>query len=1142
MKDRHGESARSIERRPLPGGLLPLCVLLVSVLALANPASSGAAQETPVFDASLSLTGSCAEDATLDPVPDPGLCPMPPGVPGIDHPTEQFNNPKDVATDRYGNIYVATHGPEQAPNGHIDIFDPAGNYIGEVADPGADSLAVDSVGNLYVKHSDDDLTAPILVEEYVVYKPEVYDPENGIIEYEQKSTFVRRGDSGGELAVDPLNDHLYIATSRGIEEYSSLAESEPESNQFIEKYANASEVEALVPGVQAGGEGGEGIAVDAARNRIYSIYQYRPTPASSLLPVVVAVERAKPHAPVIAFKGADTPGGGFVFARAVAEDEGNGHVFVYDNALKRVYEFDESGTYISTIEHGFKYGHLNSLVVDNGADSPNGAENDQGRYLFVTSHPTGLGHVFAFGPPPAIELPEIESSSVVGITEDEAVVGARVNPKGAETTYRFEYLTQQQYEEAGETFAGALPAGEGSLSGNVGTAVSAPLTGLTPGTSYRYRVTADSSAGETEATGAFATYRSFAASTGCPNQSLRTGASALLPDCRAFELVTPSNTNSHVPLHMGHYGDYFPTRANSPSGNTLSFLVEGGAIPGYEGNSGLSGDRYVATRGADGWHTLAGGPNGAEAPRPDTGSASPDQGFSFWRTFEGSKLRYPDGHSEQLGRGTLENDPSALGLLISDQGGHVLFSSEVQLESNAPETGTKAIYDRTIDPLTGAEETHVVSLLPGGATASSAGSDLYQGASLDGRGVVFKIGDTLFLRHENQETYEIAEGATFAGVAEGGSRVFYLKNGDIWRFDVDAGSSQFTSSGDVVPVNVSADGSTAYFVSPTALSVEPNPQGALPVSGEENLYRSQEGAVDFVGTVTAVDVEGVDIDIGGEKGAGLGLWIRSVLSGQPVVNSSRSTDDGSALLFESRAHLTDYDPKGHREIYRYDAVGDTLQCLSCNPTGTAQGDATLASYNIQPLDQEPLTLYAYLENLTAGGSRAVFQSTEPLALGDTDGLQDVYEWEEDGSGSCRTPGGCVYLLTAGASVEPDYLVGTTPSGNDVFVRSADLLLPAEDPDDTPSIYDARVNGGFQSSGSPAECLGETCQPAARPPADPPAQIVGAGNVKQPPRRHCLRPKVSGKQKKGEPARRRCRSAKHKHRRHKRSAAREGANR
>src|SRR4029077_6836800 len=128
---------------------------------------------------------------------------------------------------------------------------------------------------------------------------------------------------------------------------------------------------------------------------------------------------------------------------------------------------------------------------------------------------------------------------------------------------------------------------------------------------------------------------------------------------------------------------------------------------------------------------------------------------------------------------------------------------------------------------------------------------------------------------------------------------------------------------------------------------------------------------------------------------------------------------------------------------------------------------------------------AEMVNLTPDGQRALFQSAEPLVVGDTDGLQDVYEWEAPGKGTCteqsaafQSPaGGCIYLISGGRSATDDYLYGMSTDGSDIVFLSGDVLN-FEDPDGTPSLYDARVGGGFpKPPPPPGECLGEACQAA-----------------------------------------------------------------
>jgi hypothetical protein len=1041
--------------------LIACGVLLAGVAAVASAAS------TYVFDEVLSLTGDCGT-SKVDLTPDPG-CPE-------DHPPSSFTSPRSVATDFYGNIYVASYGKEFAggAEGRIDIFDSAGVFIAQIpVSAGPKNLAVDSNGHLYVfAHRPGQGGAKVLH-----YAPSVYAPGAGEIAYGNDPSVVVSGLSGffGGLAVNPTNDHLFLHLGPRLEEYGSAAEEN--------KLLNGTIGEGIVSG------DAQGLAIDASRGFIYASDETE----------IAVLDLDPPHALLRTIDGSDTPAGSFSNKLTLSVNEETGDLFVYDGeATNVVYQLTEAGEYISTIAHEFQYVYGAEIRVDNGPSSPNKG------YLYVPSHPSGTGHSFAFGPAPPVFPPEVESISFSEVTESEAELRGVVHPGNLETSYVIEYTPLTSFEKEG--FANALVAGKGQIpAGGTGVEVSAQAAGLSQGTTYRFRVVAENEcepAGcEDAVEGQFTTYAPPELPLSCPNDLVRTGPSALLPDCRAYELVTPANTNARAPIGVGYLGVYFAAPQASPGGDRVSFMTEGGSIPGMEGTGAFAGDPYLATRGEAGWSTTAAGPTGAESSAPLPGSTSPDQGLSFWQAGgsgtaivdgkSASYVRYPDGHSELVGRGSIATDPQAEGKLIGENGSHIVFVSSdqvgktpVKLEPNAPPSGTQAIYDRTPD-----EVTHVVSLLPGDITPAAGQDASYVGASLDGEGVAFEIGTTLYLRHNNEATYEIGENVTFAGVAEGGERIFYVKGGNLFALDVDQPEPiQFTSTGDVTVVNVSADGSAAYFVSPSVLTGDANPNGATAQAGKENLYLSEEGAIDFVGIVTERDVEG---EFGGNvQVGGLGLWLEAVgpgsaeLPGRFGVDPSRTTPDGSALLFESRAALTGYDPEGHAQVYRYDSVAATLQCLSCNPTqAAASGEASLQSISQEQGGAEPFSAFALVHNLRADGKRAFFQSEEALVVGDTDGLQDVYEWEAEGVGSCKRPEGCVYLISSGHSGQLDYLYAVSDSGDDVFFQTADLLL-SSDTDSTPSIYDARVGGGFLE-GEEEECQGEGCRPGVTlPPAVP----------------------------------------------------------
>ncbi|HEX5763189.1 MAG TPA: hypothetical protein VFY04_08725 [Solirubrobacterales bacterium] len=170
---------------------------------------------------------------------------------------------------------------------------------------------------------------------------------------------------------------------------------------------------------------------------------------------------------------------------------------------------------------------------------------------------------------PPIEKPVIDRQYAIAVDTDSARVGADINPEFFEdTVYYVQYATAACIEaggwEAGCVHAFPSPPGVPLNGGVVDVPVSAApltITELEPGVEYLYRFVAESSGGgpvygvdpdgnpETnppEASileGLAAAFTTFpdpsAHKTDCPNQGFRTGASARLPDCRAYELVSP---------------------------------------------------------------------------------------------------------------------------------------------------------------------------------------------------------------------------------------------------------------------------------------------------------------------------------------------------------------------------------------------------------------------------------------------------------------------------------------------------------------------------------------------------------------------------------------------------------------------------
>jgi hypothetical protein len=1034
--------------------------MLAFAVVAAWAAGSAAAAELPPpdFEPVLSLRGDCLAE-TVDPVPDPSCAgeplayPPPPGG-----PSARFNESRAIAIDPYGNEYVASWANAQ-PSGRIDVFDDEGKFITELAAANAKSIAVDSKGNLYVFRDNGGV---------VRYPPaEPYEPEAGKIKYTAAPVAISSGIFVGAVAVDSSNDRLFVARQGVIAEYSSAE-------------AGNGLITTIEPGL---GPWSEAIAVDGQRRRIY-LSRCRSTIQECGIAVLDA---DAPHALQEEVKG--PPGGEFQSLSSqlsVGVDEETGHFFVDDIiATKKVYEFDEDYEFVSTL--GFPEFQATTSVeiaVSNGERGGGDAFNRH--FLFVpVLNKAGRALAFIRGAEP----PTVDAIEATNIGETEAELRGTIDPNGKATAYTIEY----EAEGSGE----ATIAGQGTIPGaDLPSEVSAPISGLSSGGTYRFRILAENELGAATpvAEGLFATYNDAPISLDCANRELRIGASATLPDCRAYELVTPPETNGRAPKGIGFSGDLFPTIEASPLGEAVSFYISGGSLPGSNGSGSFRPDLYLAGRGEGGWSSDLAGPSGAESTITTSSSTSPDQGFSFFVARgegplaipggETNYVRYPDGHSELVGRGSLGTDPRARGKLITENGTHIVFETlnnpeqAIQLEEDAPPTGTKAVYDRTPD-----EVTHVVSLLPGNVTPAAGQAATYLGASPDGEGIAFSIGTTLYLRVDNAETHEIGTGVDFAGVSEGGDRVFYVEGGDLLAFDTSSEEVvEFSTSGDVVPVNVATGGTRAYFVSPTVLGGE-NPQGATAQVGEQNLYLSEEGAISFVGTVTDRDVEG-GLDTVGGKTDGLGLWTEVLPLGQPVQDPSRLNPSGSVLLFQSRAELDGYDPEGFAQVYRYDSSAEQLNCISCNPTLTpAVSGASLVTLSAGEFDPEPLSPSGFVQNLTPDGKRAFFESDEALVSTDTDGIKDVYEWEAQGVGSCARPDGCIFLISSGRSQRDNFLYGQSVDGEDVFFTTDDVLS-GQDGGATNSIYDARVGGGFPES-SQTPCGGEGCRPLLSPPPELP---------------------------------------------------------
>ena len=812
-----------------------------------------------------------------------------------------------------------------------------------------------------------------------------------------------------------------------------------------------------------------------------------------------------------------------------------------------------------------------------------GIEPEATRYHFrlraKNKYGEGVGDDGLFGPP------SVTAKSAVPILYTETTLRANVETSGLATSYRFEYGTTEGVYDKSTAVK--------QLSGEVeGVDVQATIGGLAEGTTYYFRAVAENEAAKDEGSeGTFTTLERLAQGN-CANGEYRTGPSSSLPDCRAYELVTPAQTNGLSPVvpPAGTAGFGFNNWLAVPrgvgAGERVTYYTRG-SLPGFEGNGRLDGYRAERGEGAHpegGWENRLIGPSFVQAggSESSTQGVSASQSHSFWsfqpgESLEGTLeagvyLRGPDGFAnpacnpepgqaefELVGCGSEGTDPDAVSKFIASPGELAIFTSKAHLEEGAPPEGTIAIYERAV----GASAAGVLSAPPAGASPATEeefeeDDASYVGATEDGSAVLFRVNGALYLRRTGQTIEVAAQPNTFAGIAADGGRVFYAKAATGTQaaelFACDTQTGPCAGAGGLAPtpvgpagsqlifVGVSPDGARAFFLSTEVLTAtEENERGEHAEPGADNVYVWDAGSqvTRFVAVLDSRDLE----SFGGVPNMALDSWSAAVNPGagpgsgrarSPV----RSTPDGAVFVFQSHARLTAYDNEGVGEIYRYApaaAPGERLLCISCDPGNAPPGaDAMLEALSVTGHTTPLQSSNAMIDNVTDDGRRVFFGSSDRLLPEDANHVADVYEWQaKEPGGSCKHPGGCLALISSGQGDTPSYLYGMSADGHDVFFSTQEKLGGA-DVAGSPSIYDAREEGGTPEALGEEVCHGDACQGEGSTPSQlstPASTGPGGGNL---PAEPVTRPRCpKGKRKVRRAGRVRCvkRHARKRHRGH-----------
>jgi hypothetical protein len=810
---------------------------------------------------------------------------------------------------------------------------------------------------------------------------------------------------------------------------------------------------------------------------------------------------------------------------AVAVDPTNGHVLIAAGGV--IDEFASTGGYLDNVEEV----------------SPRALAVDSTGRLYVAE--TNVVDVFGDYTPPT-HLPKILTGATSSLALTSANLNATVKPKGGGevSECRFEYGTNESY---GAT-APCVPATFSST-----TAVTAELTGLQPDTVYSYRLhIVDPVTGPGGAVGPVETFRTFTPNpvlagppaSDCPNPA-HTGLSDRLPDCRAYELLTPVNKGDAEDI----FGDASEGSVNG--GDTFE--------DGYpDENPSAEGDKFFFTTAAAFGPFPAAGENGYVFSRDSSGwqetsLASPTAGA---QSIGGNPILSPDFSQTAIEDtvGSLGN-PAAIrntGLVGPPSGPYTTLFDAPSESSNSEFVGASSDFGRVFFQSTEhGFAAPAKEQLPGSNALYEYAAGRYsllnvnsEGKPLSACGAVSPAG-------------KVAVGHYAHAVSSDGSRVFFLSPDPADLSCYEESPSSFT--GTAPQLYVRSGGHTTEVSAPAGFS---DPSGPQPVAF---AGASADGShVFFVtrGELTADDVgnhdpELYEYDVETEK-------LTRISSG-----SSHSTvgnvgwvvpsEDGSTVYFTATGRLAPGAPAlshgggeaGEYNLYRYDtetAATTYIATVSGSDYNESEASGVLALNIRNPINTRSdwettpdgrYLLFAAVENLTG------YDSHDPTghcggSLSGTGGgngnCGEVYRYDAaDGSLICVScnPSGAAPSANAlfddnthyhevraisddGAYVFFDTLESLVPadtngrldvyewhdgeislisSGQDasnsfflgIDASGADVFLGTharlvpQDVDSSGDLYDARIDGGFPVSQGSAACEGDACQ---SPPAAP----------------------------------------------------------
>ena len=527
------------------------------------------------------------------------------------------------------------------------------------------------------------------------------------------------------------------------------------------------------------------------------------------------------------------------------------------------------------------------------------------------------------------------------------------------------------------------------------------------------------------------------ASAGCPNEQVRRESntdpatdeaySTSLPDCRAYEMVSPPEKNNGS-VYSGNAG--FPVAVDGDAAGFMSQNAFGDAENYLNGGLGAPENAYIARRTASGWTTSSAVPSRGMLAHPDA-SNSLDGSPSALSSLATCGLNVVNNYT---------NGADAICALGQDSGAWLPTPDYLSTTGNMYGTaGETPVY------LGGSNNLSHVLFESGGEnhflpadTSTGGGDGLYEVVGLGGSSPELRLVNVDDSAHEIGPRMP----ARLGGISsENGTGEAQVCGGD--------GPSAFETSYQAI----SDDGATIFFT-----ACPSNSKG-----GVNEVY----ARVDAANTVPST----VDVSDPAEEGAGE----CTTCSATPVSAVYQGASaDGSKVFFTTSQQLLDSDTDTTNDLYEYDFDNPLGQKLIQVSAGGA-GDLTPGA---------DAQVQGGVVSMSADGSHVDFVAhgvltTVPSSEGQVAqvGAENLYSWQRDaaypqgymrfigllcsgsGKSGAVTAGSCPVASAASDSAlwesKKPHLAQVTPDGRYLVLTTYAQLVgtgPEADSDEAQDVY------------------------------------------------------------------------------------------